>query len=104
MDPQLNSAIENVQKLWPLHLCELIAQETNKYALQRGTVLRTGSRGPTTAEENWTFLGMVLAMSKSSPTSKRLLVSGSRAFRQFGNCMPRDRFKFLFVACSFMIG
>ena len=98
VDPQLTSALEYVQKLWPLHLCELIAQETNKYALQRGTARRTGSRGPTTAEEIWTFLGMVLAMSfKVLPRlNDYWSLDPVLGVPTIANCMPRDRFKFLF--------
>ena len=97
MDPQLDSALDYVQKLWPLHLCELIAQETNKYALQRGTAQRTGSRRPTTAEEIWTFLGMVLAMSFKvlSRLNDYWSLDTMLGVPSIANCMPRDRFKFL---------
>ena len=98
MDPQLNSALDYVQKLWPLHLCELIAQQTNKYALQRGTARRTGSRRPTTAEEIWTFLGMVLAMSiKVLPRlNDYWSLDTMLGVPSIASRMPRDRFKFLF--------
>ena len=98
MDPRQHSALDYVQKLWPLDLCVLIAQQTNKYALQRGTAQEKGSRGPTTAGEIWSFLGMVVLMSvRPRPrltnywSTDPLL--GDEAIAKF---MPRDRFLFLF--------
>ena len=98
LDPQQHSALDYVQKLWPLHLCELIAQQTNTYALQRGKAQPTGSRGPTTADEIWTFLGMVVLMSFNNRPrlSNYWSTDPYLSSEAVAKCMPRERFMFLF--------
>ena len=54
LDPTSNSAFEYLQQLWPCSLCELIALETNRYAMQKG---RSKWNNTTTAEI-WKFLGI----------------------------------------------
>ena len=58
LDPREHTALDYLQQLWPTHLCALLADQTNRYALQRGV-----SRWqPVTAGEIWTFLGVILLM------------------------------------------
>lgn len=52
------SALDFLKQLWPSALCELIASETNRYAIQKGR--RNWSN--TNADEVWTFLGIILFM------------------------------------------
>ena len=58
MDPRENSALDYLLLLWPASLCELIALETNRYAMERG-LSTWRSTSPT---EVWTFLGIVILM------------------------------------------
>ena len=57
-NPGDSNALDYLSLLWPATLCELIALETNKYALQRGVAKW---RDVSTAEI-WTFLGIVILM------------------------------------------
>ena len=56
LDPTSNSAFEYLQQLWPCSLCELIALEINRYAMQKG---RSKWNNTTTAEIwKFQFLGL----------------------------------------------
>ena len=57
-NPGDSNALDYLSMLWPATLCELIALETNRYALQRGVAKW---RDVSTAEI-WTFLGIVILM------------------------------------------
>ena len=56
VDPGDSSAMDYLLLLCPSSLCELIALESNKYALQRGLA----NWRNTSPSEAWTFLGIVL--------------------------------------------
>ena len=53
------TALDYLQQLWSTHLCMLLADQTNHYALQQGI---SGWK-PVTAGKIWTFLGVTLLMS-----------------------------------------
>ena len=57
-NPGDSNALDYLSLPWPATLCELIALETNRYALQRGVAKW---RDVSTAEI-WTFLGIVILM------------------------------------------
>ena len=57
-NPGDSNGLDYLLLLWPATLCELIALETNRYALQRGVAKW---RDVSTAEI-WTFLGIVILM------------------------------------------
>ena len=98
IDPRHNNALEYLQRLWTVELCELIADQTNLYILQRqakGCV--SSRRAPTTAAEIWTFLGVIVLMGvhvlpRFHSYWSRDEFLGIPALKQ---CMSRDRFKFL---------
>ena len=54
MNPDDNNALDFLLLLWPNALCELIATETNRYAVQKKRINWVN----TTASEVWTFLGI----------------------------------------------
>ena len=58
VDPGDSSAMDYLLLLWPSSLCELIALESNRYALQRGLA----NWRNTSPSEVWTFLGIVVLM------------------------------------------
>ena len=58
VDPSM-SPLELVKLLWPNTLCELIAQETNRYAI---VDRKFKNWSDVTAEELWAFLGIIVIM------------------------------------------
>ena len=58
VDPSV-SPLEIVRLLWPNTLCELIAQETNRYAI---VDCKLKNWSDVTAEELWAFLGIIVIM------------------------------------------
>ena len=58
LPPNENNAFDYFVLLWPVSLCELIALETNRYAMQNG-VSNWASVG---VDELWTFLAIVVLM------------------------------------------
>ena len=55
--PRHNSALEYLQRLWTIELCELIAEQTNLYILQRQAKGYVSRRAPTTPLRSGRFLG-----------------------------------------------
>ena len=51
-----SSAFEYLEIVWPSSVCELMALETNRYAVQKGV----SNWGNTTIAEMWTYLGIIL--------------------------------------------
>ena len=74
-NPGDSNALDYLSLLWPATLRELIALETNRYALQRGVAKW---RDVSTAEI-WTFLGIVILM-------------GIKRLPRISNYWSRDRF------------
>ena len=58
-DPASTSPFEYFKLMWPQSLCELIVEETNRYARQCGTA----NWVDVDSKEIWTFLGLCLEMS-----------------------------------------
>ena len=58
INPGNSNALDYLLLLWPASLCELIALETNRYALQRGIA----SWQNVSTTEVWTFLGIIILM------------------------------------------
>ena len=58
MDPEVNDSMDYLQLLWPDALCDLIAHETNRYAMHN----HKSKWQATTASEIWTFLGIIITM------------------------------------------
>ena len=85
LDPTSNSAFEYLQQLWPCSLCELIALETNRYAMQKG---RSKWNNTTTAEI-WKFLGISILM-------------GIHRLPRINNYWSRDKFLGLPVLRDYM--
>ena len=56
--PNENNPFEYLSLLWPASLCELIALETDRYALQNGA----RNWQSVSVAELWTFLGIILLM------------------------------------------
>lgn len=56
-DPSSNSALDYLLLLWPNSLCDLIVEETNRYARNRRSNWVDVDR-----DEVWTFLGIILWM------------------------------------------
>ena len=77
-----NSAFEYLQQLWPCSLCELIALETNRYAMQKG---RFKWNNTTT----WKFLGISILM-------------GIHRLPRINNYRSRDKFFGLPVLRDYM--
>ena len=85
LDPTSNSEFEYLQQLWPCSLCELIALETNRYAMQKG---RSKWNNTTTAEI-WKFLGISILM-------------GIHRLPRINNYWSRDKFLGLPVLRDYM--
>ena len=62
IDPRHNNALEYLQRLWTLPLCEPMADETNRYMLKRQAQGLAHKAPPTTAREVWTVSGIILAI------------------------------------------
>ena len=97
IDPRHNDALEYLQRVWSLELCELIVDQTNLYMTKRQAKGFIRKAVPTTTEEMWVFLGMILAMGvhdlpRYSNFWSRDEYLGVSALRE---CMPRDRFDYL---------
>ena len=96
-NPRHTNALEYVQRLWTLEVCELIVDQTNRYMVQR-QAMGLARKGPqTTTTEMWTFLGIILVMGVHNMPRYRNYwgkdeYMGIEAIRL---CMPRDRFMFL---------
>ena len=92
LDPRHNNALVYFQRVWPVELCELIADQTNLYMVKR-----EAKGAATTAREMWVFLGMVLAMGVHRVP--RYCNYWSRddflGVRALSDCMTRDRFNYL---------
>ena len=58
VNPNDGSVLDYLLMLWPAALCQLIAVETNRYALQRGV----SGWCDVTGTEVWTFLRVVILM------------------------------------------
>ena len=58
VNPNDGSVLDYLLMLWPAALCQLIAVETNRYALLRGV----SGWCDVTGAEVWTFLGIVILM------------------------------------------
>ena len=56
--PHTNNALDYLMLVWPTAICEMLADQTNRYAAQNG--VRHWRR--TTATEMWSFLGAILLM------------------------------------------
>ena len=97
IDPRHNNALEYLQRLWTLPLCELIADETNRYMLKRQAQGLARKAPPTTAREVWTFLGIILAMGVHGMSRYSMFWSNDEylGVEPIKQCMTRDRFDFL---------
>ena len=72
LNPNHNSALDYLLLLWPASLCDLIADETDRYAYERGTAnWRNTSRA-----EIWTFLRITILMGIKRLPSIKLYWSG----------------------------
>ena len=92
LNPNDNSALDYFMLLWPASLCDLIADETDRYACERGT---SNWRNTSTAEI-WTFLGITILMGIKRLSSIKLYWSGDALFSV--PTLPRYIFKLRFWA------
>ena len=54
--PHTNNALDYLKLLWPTEICAMLADQTNRYAVQN----RVQCLQRTTATEIWLFLGTIL--------------------------------------------
>ena len=97
IDPRHNNALEYLQRLWTVPLCELIADETNRYMIKRQAQGLARKAPQTTAREVWTFLGIIVAMGVHSMSRYSMFWSNDEylGVEPIKQCMTRDRFNFL---------
>ena len=58
MDPHCNSPVDYLELVWPASLVDLVASETNRYAVEKGICNWVS----VSRDELWTFLGIVVLM------------------------------------------
>ena len=58
--PHTNNALDYLKLLWPTAICAMLADQTNRYAVQNTCRVRYWQR--ITAAEIWSFLGAILLM------------------------------------------
>ena len=72
LNPNDNGALDCLLLLWPASLCDLIADETDRYAYERGTAKWRN----TSTAEIWTFLAISILMGIKILPSIKLYWSG----------------------------
>lgn len=97
IDPRHNKALEYLQRVWTLELCELIVDQTNVYMLKRQAAGLARKNPETTAQEMWVFFGMIIAMGIHNLPRYNNFWSTDEflGVKALSECMPRDRFNYL---------